>query len=261
MESNSIISCADRSFIRQMHTNVALTVAYDGTDFFGFQENGPRPTIEKALYKALRTVFSHPVKLQAASRTDCGVHAEGQVVNFFLPHPFPLHALQRALNSHLPKEIRILTVEEKPTSFHPSLMAKSKTYTYLIDNAPFPSPFHSRTAWHVRAPLNLIDMHKAANYFLGEHDFTAFATRGHHKETRRILHMLKIEQQNHLITFTIQGKSFLYRMARAIVGTLVEVGRGNINPELLPTILQTGNRALAGPTAPPHGLTLSCIDY
>ncbi len=244
-----------------MHGNIKLVISYDGTNLYGFQEAEAGPTVEMHLGTALEKIFQTPVKFNACSRTDRGVHAHGQVINFFLPRPFPIDPLMKAINSHLPKEIRIRNIEPVEEAFHATLSAKSKTYRYTIDNGIFPSPFNRKTAWHLHLPLDLSKMEEAIPYLIGHQDYAAFAADGHHEETLRNVHSITLEKKDHLVIVTIKGESFLYRMARALVGTLVYVGLGKFTPEDCKRIVGSRDRTQGGPSAPAHGLTLYHIDY
>ncbi len=244
-----------------MENNVKLILSYDGTNFFGYQEAEAGPTIENQLSIALERIFQTPVKFDGCSRTDRGVHAHGQVVNFFLPKPLPIYSLVRALNSHLPKQIRIIHGEMVETKFHATLSAKAKTYRYTIDNGPVPSPFLRTTAWHIHLPLDLSLMRQACPYLIGKQDFAAFAAEGHHEETVRNVLSITLEKKDHVIIVMIKGESFLYRMVRGIVGTLVYVGLGKFTPEECKKIVESRDRSQAGPSAPAHGLTLYHVDY
>ncbi len=241
--------------------NIKLIITYDGSSFLGFQKTEERLGIEDFLSRALKQVLNKEVKIQGASRTDKGVHAHFQVVNFFLPTPFPLLNLLTALNANLPKQIRITSIENVEPDFHPTLSAKSKTYRYLIENTPIHSPFKTTTTWHVHEPLDLYSMKEGAKHLIGTHDFSAFATKGHNKETVRTVYSIDIVKDQEILSFTVKGKSFLYHMVRTIVGTLVYIGKGKLNPIDCKKILSTLDRRVAGPCAPAHGLSLYHIDY
>lgn len=244
--------------------NIKLVLAYFGSSFLGWQKTKIGPSIEEALEKALEQILQHKVKLQAASRTDAGVHAEGQVVNFFLQKPFCLNRLQRSLNSLLPKEISVLSVEAMPTDFHPTLDCQKKEYWYHICNTAIQLPFFRETSWHFPYPLRIDLMRDCFQYLVGTHDFSAFCNERKLWNRTPICHMETIEiialpQQR----FRIQliGDRFLFRMARNIVGTLVYVGCGKLLIDMIPSILSNKKRSKAGITAPAHGLVLKRVFF
>lgn len=241
--------------------NIKAVITYDGTPYLGFQKTHEKRGIEDFLQKALYHVTQKKVKIQGASRTDAKVHARCQVINFFLPKPLPLKNLKKALNANLPKTIRVRSLEKETKEFHPTLSSKAKIYRYYIYNHEIHCPFRKDTAWHIHHPLDITVMKKAATSLIGEHDFSAFATNGHHEDTIRVVDEISIEKSGCLITVTVKGKSFLYRMVRSIVGTLVYIGRGKLQVEDCKTILEIKDRKKAGPSAPAHGLFLYQIDY
>jgi tRNA pseudouridine38-40 synthase len=242
-----------------MH-NIKLLIAYDGTRYHGWQDS-----IEKALQKIIEKICRHPIYLQAASRTDAGVHAYGQVVNFTTSKNLDLGQFQCSLNQLLPKDIVIKDVEYAPDHFHPTLDAKSKEYRYNICLGKFQLPHHRFYSWHVPQPLDFAAMETAASALCGKKDFSSFSnhrTEGYYDHCVReitCIEILKIEE-NHLI-IKITGNNFLFRMVRNLVGTLVYIGRGKIALEDLPTILESRDRTCAGITAPAHGLFLHEVFY
>lgn len=240
-----------------MKRNIRSLIAYNGTHYFGWQKTRMGPSIEETLELCLQQILQHPVELQAASRTDRGVHAEGQVVNFFTDKPkVDLKKLHLSLAKMLPKDISPLALEEVETSFHPTLDSKGKEYQYQICNLPIQLPFLKDYSWHIPTPLDLPSMLIAKEFLLGTHDFSAF-TNERTDDTIRTIHSIEIEPG----LFKIKGDKFLYKMVRNIVGTLVYVGLGKIPPTEIPTILSSRNRALAGMTAPAHGLCLKQVFY
>ncbi len=232
-----------------------MILSYEGTSYLGWQKTKEGPSIEEALERALSTLLSETPKLFSASRTDAGVHANAQVVSFFVKKT-PTRFLY-SLNCLLPKEIRILSLEEAPPTFHATLDCVKKEYLYQIDTSPILSPFERFTSWHYRYPLDLEAMRLASTYLIGEHDFSAFANAGSHENKIRHIESIQIEKTFFLIT----GKSFLYKMVRNIVGTLVYVGVHKIQPTFIKELLHSRNRSLGGPSAPAHGLTLNKIFY
>lgn len=245
--------------------NILLTLEYDGSDFLGWQDNGQGPSIERKLRNSIEKILDHKIKLQAASRTDAGVHAIDQKVNFTLTRDIPDQKLPRAINTHLPKSIRVTHAMTKPSSFHPTLDCLDKTYTYFLCSERYQLPFFRKTSWHIHSDLDLAMMQEAANLLLGNHDFTAFCTlskfRGyeHHRCHMKNIQIESLEEGR--LAISLQADRFLYRMARAIVGNLVAVGKSKISPDELFEILNRKERKLALMTAPAHGLFLSHVRY
>lgn len=253
--------------------NIKLTLEYDGSRFFGFQRQTDKPTIQAALEKALSQLFNRPMKISAAAgRTDSGVHAKAQIVNFKYPlTPPPLkkqHAglslekIQKGLNAFLPKEIAVKRIEEAPRNFHARYDACWKTYEYRILNSKIRSPLLNGRACQYPYRLDLARMKKAARLLVGRHNFKTFQAKGSSvKDSIRKIRRLKIERQGNLICFVIEADGFLYHMVRNIVGTLLEVGRGSQNLEDFKTCFKKKDRNLAGPTVPAHGLILVRVEY
>ncbi|MCB1119195.1 MAG: tRNA pseudouridine(38-40) synthase TruA [Chlamydiia bacterium] len=240
--------------------NIKCVVAYDGTDYFGWQKHPDVPTIEGTLEPVLSRVCNHPVMLQAASRTDTGVHARGQVIQFHTERDLTL-----SINTLFPPAIQLLSIEKAAEDFHPTLDAKEKTYHYQITNAPVQLPEYRHFAWHVPQLLDLKLMEEAIPHLLGTHDFTSFCNfrKGlNYKDKIRTLTALTVTPQpNNQLLITVSGPNFLYKMVRNIVGTLVDIGLEKIAPQALPAILAAKKRPVAGLTAPAHGLTLHTVRY
>ncbi|MBI3316377.1 MAG: tRNA pseudouridine(38-40) synthase TruA [Candidatus Omnitrophica bacterium] len=243
--------------------NIKLTLEYDGAEFFGFQKQPHHVTIQEALEKALSKVLNQKTKIAAASgRTDTGVHALEQVVNFKTKSLRKIGEIQKGLNAYLPKQVAVRKVEDVPFDFHSRYSAKSKTYEYLIWNDPIRSPLKASRAWHVREPLNLTQMKKAARFLTGRHNFKAFtASGGSAKEMTRTLKQIQIKKQGNSILFIFEADGFLYHMVRNMVGTLVQVGRGKLMLSEMYKILHSQDRKKAGVTAPAEGLTLIFVTY
>ncbi|MDK2882562.1 MAG: tRNA pseudouridine38-40 synthase [Bacillota bacterium] len=242
--------------------NIKLTLAYDGTDFAGFQVQPKARTVQGELSAALGRILGEEVKVIGAGRTDAGVHARAQVVNFHTAARIPLERLPAALNSCLPRDVTVWQAEEVPAEFHARYSAKTKVYRYLMEVAPYPSPFLRRFSWHLPFPLDVAAMRAAAEELTGEHDFTSFcAAGGAAKSHVRTLRRLAVAEEGGLIAVEAAADGFLYKMVRNLVGTLVEVGRGVLKPEDMGRILAARDRKAAGPTAPPQGLILWHIDY
>lgn len=219
------------------------------------------PSIEESLEKALFQIYHIPIELQAASRTDAGVHAEGQVVNFRLQTPPDLYKLQKGLNALLPKDIAVRDLALATENFHPTLDASSKEYRYFICNDFVQLPFHRKFSWRFPYPLDLEAMQRAIRHLLGEHDFSAFSNLRVENGVRILSAIEIIPLPERRLCFSIKGNHFLYKMVRNLVGTLVYVGCGKLLPEDLPAILKSKDRKRAGVTAPAHGLILSHVFY
>lgn len=245
--------------------NYQLIVAYEGTRYFGWQEVGTHPTIEGALQRALTQILSFTPQLQGASRTDRGVHATGQVANFFSSRPLDVHRLKLGLNALTPPDISILKLSEVPLSFHPTLDACGKEYHYELCTGPTQQPRHRHFSWHIPTPLHIFKMREAASHFMGEKDFRSFCNQRkqiqypHYIRKVTALDILPLTEDR--LLFRVRGNAFLYKMVRNLVGTLVDVGRGKIAAETLPLLLSQKTRSSAGVTAPAHGLTLAKVEY
>lgn len=243
--------------------NIKLVLAYDGTAFKGWQKTRMGPSVEEALQSTLEKLLQESVTLQAASRTDAGVHAEGQVVNFFTQNEIPLEKLQQGLNALLPKELVVLSSADMPLSFHPTVDCKGKEYRYsLCLGQQFPQ--HRLYSWHMPKPLNLTLMKEAKEMLIGTHNFSSFCNvkkNASYKTYVRTLSNIQLIEDQHRLFLHISGDHFLYKMVRNIVGTLVYIGQGRIALEELPEILASQKRTQAGVTAPAHGLSLYRIFY
>jgi tRNA pseudouridine38-40 synthase len=248
-----------------------ITLAYDGTDYVGWQRQANGVSIQGLIEDALRDLDGRDVTVAGAGRTDAGVHALGQVAAFTLARELSPDALVRALNAHLPHAVRVVAAEIAPPSFHPRFGARTKTYRYQIWHGDVMSPFERRYAWHVPGPLDVEAMRAAARLVEGRHDFAAFQATGSSVATteREVLQSAiesRIESatrtpQSAMLTYEVVGTGFLRHMVRIIVGSLVEVGRGRRPADWMGTVIASKNRALAGPTAPPDGLFLVRVDY
>lgn len=246
--------------------NIKLIIAYDGTAYLGWQKANTGPSIEITLQTLIEKILQHPVLLQAASRTDAGVHSEGQVVNFLTSKlDFDLNKFQMSLNRLLPKDIIILKVEKMPLSFHPTIHCIGKEYRYFVCMGQSQLPQHRFYSWHVPYPLQLDAIRKACPYLIGSHDFSSFCNakiKTHYSDYVREVQLLQLtELENNRLCFRIQGNHFLYKMVRNIIGTLIYVGRGKISLQSLREILESRHRPEAGVTAPAHGLFLQRVIY
>ena len=245
--------------------NIKLTIAYDGTNYHGFQEQrgtGLR-TIQETMEDCLTRLAGEEIQVIGAGRTDAGVHARGQVINFRNANwPIPIKRIPLALNGILPKDIVVLSAQDVPEEFHARFSATSKTYSYCIWNDRIPSPFYRMYSYFMPVPLNIEDMKKAAIYLLGNHDFKCFQASGATvKNTVRTLYQADIFKNGPMVKLVFTGNGFLYNMVRIIVGTLAQVGIGKIEPEKVAEIVKTCNRVKAGPTFPPQGLCMEKVEY
>ncbi len=245
--------------------NIQLIIAYDGTAFLGWQKTLMGPTIEESLENVLSKILQEKIHLQAASRTDAYVHAEGQSVNFFThKDPLSLPKLLQGINALLPPSIVALQIQEKPLNFHPTLDTQGKEYQYFICNTPYQQPKNRFFSWYVPSLLQINLMTEASEHLLGTHDFSAFCNQLslHDKNPICTLSSIKIDFiEKDRIRFSIIGNRFLYKMMRNLIGTLIYVGREKITPSEVKEILLQKKRALAGVTAPAHGLHLTQVFY
>lgn len=236
-----------------------LTFGYDGSVFKGWQKGGLEPTVETCIEKLLSNLLDHPVKLEAASRTDAGVHAKGQVLRFETESPLSFSQLQVLC----PPALIFKSLEPVASHFHPSTQAVSKQYSYLIDQGPVQCPLERKLAWHVPLSLNVAKMREAKALFLGTHDFAAFTNRCDYQgSTFRSIDEINIEElSENRLKITVTGKRFLYKMVRNIVGALVWVGKNKLTPQELAEILKNKSRKDSPMTAPAHGLYLDEVTY
>lgn len=241
---------------------IRLVVAYDGTNYCGWQIQPNGITIEEVLNKALSELLREPVAVIGASRTDSGVHAEGNVAVFDTENRMPGNKICFALNQRLPDDIRVLRSEEVPSNWHPRKQNCVKTYQYRILNRRVDMPTLRLYAHFCYVPLDVEKMAEAAVHLLGEHDFKSFCTvRTQAEETVRTIYSLEVDKCDDMITIGIRGSGFLYNMVRIIAGTLMKVGMGVYPPEYVGEIVDARSRQAAGQTAPAKGLTLVSLDY
>jgi tRNA pseudouridine38-40 synthase len=265
-----------------------ITLAYDGTDYVGWQRQANGISIQGVIEDALRELDGRAVAVAGAGRTDSGVHALGQVAAFTIARALAPDAVLRALNAHLPDDIRVMSADEVPVSFHPRFDARTKTYRYRIWNGEVISPFERRYAWHVGGALDVDAMRAAARLIEGTHDFGAFQAAGSEvaSTTRAVaasgifttedtedaegqtfwrarfeLRVPRALRGGELIVYEVTGTGFLRHMVRAIVGTLAEIGRGRRPVDWMADVLASHDRAAAGPTSPAAGLFLVRVDY
>lgn len=241
---------------------VRLTVAYDGTNYHGWQIQNNGITIESELNRALSELLGEQICVTGASRTDAGVHAMGNIAVFDTESPIPAEKISYALNQRLPEDIRIQGSEEVPSDWHPRRRNSRKTYEYRIYRSEFPMPVKRLYAYFTYRPLNVEKMRQAAAFFIGEHDFKSFCQAGSQAEsTVRTIYSIDLEEQGAELVIRVCGSGFLYNMVRIIAGTLMEVGQGKREPESMEAVLQACDRSAAGPTAPAHGLTLVKYEF
>lgn len=241
---------------------IRLLVAYDGTNYHGWQMQANAVSVEEVLTGALRGLLREEIELAGASRTDAGVHALGNVAVFDTETRIPPEKIAIAVNQRLPEDIRVMRSEQVSDSFHPRYAKSRKTYEYAITNAGIQLPTKRLYSYFVYIPLDIEVMVRAAGYFIGEHDFGGFCSAGSQvKSTVRTVYDIKVMVDGEDIKIRITGNGFLYNMVRIIAGTLVEVGMGRRKPETIRQALLQADRSLAGPTAPANGLTLIRIEY
>lgn len=242
--------------------NIKLTIEYDGTNYSGWQYQDNAISIQEKITEAIEITTGEKVKLIGSGRTDAKVHALGQVANFYTNSTIPGDRFKYALNIVLPDDIKIIESEEVGLNFHARFSALRKRYKYIIYLGEIPRPIYRNFSYHVKYTLNIDEIRDALKYFVGTHDFCAFmATNSIVNSSVRTIYDISIAEKNDFLEITIEGNSFLRNMIRIIVGTLIEVGRGRIRKEEIPSIIKSKNRDLAGPTAPPQGLFLEKVYY
>jgi len=262
--------------------NIKLIIEYDGSKYFGWQsQNGRHVTVQETIGKTLKKIIGEKVVLYGASRTDSGVHAFGQVANFYSATKLAPERLRGGLNKHLPHDIVIRKVSDVSAKFNSKRNVKSKTYCYTMLNGSAPSAIYRNTTYFLNTTaLDVKSMEKAARYLEGKHDFSAFTSSspGYKKHSNvRTIYSLKVRLLNEvskevnvkdaygsdcqLIQFLVRGNGFLYNMVRSIVGTLVMVGKNKIPPKSVKKILESADRNKAGQTMPPRGLCLLKVEY
>jgi len=245
-----------------------MLIQYDGTDFHGWQVQNNQRTVQGELERVLSLLEDAEVHVAGSGRTDAGVHAEGQVANVKMNREFKPERLRSAINGNSWRDVRVIDVEVVDDDFHARFSAKGKTYLYRVINAPVMSPFWARYAHLESRPLDLSRMQNVTSAFLGEHDWTAFSSAGSDSENKvRTITDFSIESRwddrsrTSMIEFRISGNGFLRYMVRSIVGTVLELGRGEREEDSISTAIVTLDRELAGITAPANGLTLLSVDY
>lgn len=245
-----------------MKRQICLTISYDGSHYCGFQIQPNAISIEECLNNALTKIAGHPVSILGASRTDAGVHAEGQRATFFLEGRIPTDHICNAVNGLLPDDIVVTAAEEVPEDFHCRHDAVGKHYRYTLRNTPISSPFDRLYSYHFPGKLDLNAVEKAIPLFLGEKNFEAFtaANSGRTDFVRR-LDLITVHSDGDHVFFDFWGGGFLYKMVRSITGSLIDVGRGYFGTDVIEAALATGDRSLLSLTAPSRGLSLIKIYY
>jgi len=243
--------------------NIKLTIQYDGTRYAGWQTQKNAKAIQQVIEGAIKRITGEKVNLTASGRTDAGVHAKAQIANFKTHSKLPLKNIRMALNSNLPRDIVVTGVEEAAAKFNSQHSARSKIYRYTIFNNDFMDPFLRKFAAKCFFRLDTKLMRKAAGHLIGRHDFTSFRTEDGEKDKDcvRTVKKIDIEKRGDLIYIDLEADGFLYNMARSIVGTLVEAGRGKIRAEAVRDILSKRDRRFSGPTMPAKGLCLMEVKY
>lgn len=241
---------------------IKLVLEYDGTAYHGWQVQPDLPTVQGTVQAALRRLTDEEAVLTGASRTDAGVHALHQVASFVTARPWEPDVFRRALNSHLPADIAVTRAEEVSLAFDARRSARSKRYRYVILNRPSPTPHLRHFAWWLRGKLDVRVMDEALRCLLGEHDFSAFRAAACEAATpvRRMFAAQAVADEERVLV-DVEADAFLQHMARIIVGTVVEVGWGRLDPAGFLAVLESRDRRRAGPTAPPQGLFLQRVTY
>jgi tRNA pseudouridine38-40 synthase len=244
---------------------IKILVSYDGTDYHGWQVQPGLPTIQGALEQVISEIEGRSVQVSGSGRTDAGVHALAQVAAFSIENPIPVDNLRRAVNRLLPRDIRVLSVEEAALDFHPRFQAKRKTYEYRIFRGEICSPFERRCVCHHPYPLAIEEMIALAPLLEGEHDFKAFAASDERDELElskvRTIFCSRLTLDGERLIYRVTGSGFLKHMVRNIVGVLLEVGKGNVDRAGLLARLEPGCEIPPGPTVPARGLFLMSVEY
>jgi tRNA pseudouridine38-40 synthase len=242
--------------------NLKLTLSYDGTDFSGWQRQSGVRTVQQVLEEAIAQLTGEPVTTTASGRTDAGVHALGQVVNFLSTSQHAPDVFVKALNAMLPPDVRVRDACEVPQSFHATLDAKGKLYRYVIDNGRIADPFQLRYSYHLFQRLDVARMHRAAQALKGRHDFHSFETHWPNRTSSvRTIYHIAVNRIGEFVWVDVEADGFLYNMVRSITGTLVRVGTGRWPESRVAEVVAAEDRREAGATAPPQGLFLVRVRY
>ena len=244
--------------------NILLTIAYDGKDFHGWQIQKNALSVQEVFQGALFKVTGEKNDIKGCSRTDTGVHANMYCISFHTAHRIPIEKLPAAINNYLPGTVAVLSAKEVDEGFHARYSCKGKEYIYKIWNNHIRNPFLQGYALHYWCNLDIEAMNSAGRYLIGNHDFTSFCTVDNSREKgdfHRTIKELTVRREGRLVTLTVQADGFLYNMVRIIMGTLLYVSEGKIQPEDMAGIIKAKDRSLSGPTAPPVGLYLNKVFY
>lgn len=241
---------------------IKLIIEYDGSGYHGWQYQKNALSVQEVLSKSIKKLTGEDVVPDGAGRTDRGVHAYGQVASFYTASNIPAEKFTPALNTFLPDDISIMSSEEVSEGFHARFSAKGKHYRYIIINRPQKTALWSQRAWHIREDLDINAMNEAAQLFLGHHCFKAFCASGHSVKTfDRTISQSEWRKDGELFVFDTKGDGFLYNMVRIMVGTMADIGKGRLKPDIISEAIKSGNRNLIGITAPPGGLYLMEVYY
>ena len=242
--------------------NILVKLAYDGTDYCGFQIQNDQPTVFATFQEALLKILGHPTDIKGCSRTDSGVHAKCFCLSFKTEKQLNLHRLPLALNANLPPDIRVFDAVQVPEDFHARYSSKGKEYTYYILNSHIDSPFNNKYYYKVATVLDAEKMNQAAQYYVGTHDFRSFmAAKSKIEDCVRTVYSAKVEREGDMVKYTVSADGYLYNMVRIMVGTLLDVGKGLTEPDHVKDVIAACDRSAAGSTAPPQGLFLTQVYY
>lgn len=243
--------------------NLLVTISYDGRQFHGWQIQQNAVTVQEVFQNALQKIIGNDFDVKGCSRTDSGVHANMYCISVKTSHPILPQRLKAALNRWLPKSVAVLECIEKELDFHARYSCKSKEYIYKIWNSEVRNPFLDGYALHYRYPIDEKLLHTASQAFVGTHDFTSFCTLDSRKkgDMTRTVKSFSVTRDKELVTMRVEADGFLYNMVRIMVGTLLRVQQGKINPDEIPAIIEKKDRKFAGPTAQPCGLYLNKVNY
>lgn len=242
--------------------NVLIKLAYDGTNYCGFQIQDDVPTVFGVFQDALLKILGHSTDIKGCSRTDSGVHAKEFCLSFRTDKELNLHRLPLALNANLPRDIRVKEAVQVDDDFHARYSSKGKEYTYYILNSHIDDPFIDRYYYKVATPLDTDRMHRAAQHYVGTHDFRSFmAAKSKITDCVRTVYSAKVEREGDMVKFIVSADGYLYNMVRIMVGTLLDVGKGITTPDSVRRVIDAADRSAAGATVPPQGLFLTKVFY
>lgn len=244
--------------------NFLVTIAYNGSKYHGWQIQSNAVTVQQIFQEALENIIQQtPYEIKGCSRTDSGVHANMYCISIKMEHSIPCFRLQTALNRFLPLDIAVLDVEEKPLDFHARYSCKSKEYVYKIWNSRVRNPFLDGLAWQYGFPIDESLLDKSAKAYIGKHNFTSFCTLDNREmgDMQRTVKNFTVKRDGDMVLMTVEADGFLYNMVRIMVGTLIRISEGKLEPDCIDKIILAENRKFAGPTAPPQGLYLNKVNY